>query len=161
MDVGEPIIAAFEPVGQLLVVDAQQVKHGRVEIVYVDRVFNHVVTEIIRGAEDQPRLDAAPGHPEGKTARMMVPPEVVLANLALRISGSPEFPAPDDEGVVEQTARFEVLHQRSAGLVGVLRLVLDAFRQTAVVVPVTMTKLNETDAPLGEAAGQETIVGIG
>ena len=29
------------------------------------------------------------------------------------------------------------------------------------MIPVTMTKLNETDAALGEAPGQETVVGEG
>src|SRR5204863_2754789 len=64
VDVSEPIIAAFEPIGQLLVVDAQQVEQGRVEVVHVDRVFHHVVAEVIGATEHEPRFSAAASHPE-------------------------------------------------------------------------------------------------
>ena len=91
----------------------------------------------------------------------MVATEVRLRDLALRIGGPPEFPAPDHQRVVEQAARLQVFHQRGAGFVGVLRLSFDALRQAAVMVPVAMTKLDEADAALSEAAGQETVVGVG
>src|SRR5438045_4025488 len=114
MDIGEAIVAAFEPVSELLVVHAEEVQDGCVEIVHVGRVLHDVVTEVIGGTEDQPRFDAAARHPKGETARMMIASEVILADLALGIGGPAEFTAPDDERVVEQAAGFEILHQSGA-----------------------------------------------
>ena len=141
-------------------VDAQQMKHRCVEVMHVHRVLHHVVAEVIGRAEHKPRPDAAASHPDREAARMMVATEVPLTDLALRISGPSEFPAPDHQRVVEQAAGLQVFHQRGAGFVGVLGLSFDALRQAAVMVPVAMAKLNEADAALGEAAGQETIVGV-
>jgi len=84
-----------------------------------------------------------------------------LVNLALRITGASEFAAPDHQGIVEHAALLEVLDQRGAGLVGLAGLDSDAGRQTAVLVPTLMVKLDETDAVLGQAAGQKTIGGVG
>src|SRR6266849_6705716 len=130
------------------------------EVMHVHRVRYHVVAEVIRRAEDKPRFNTAAGHPDREAARMMVAAEVILSDFALRIGGPSKFPAPDHQRVVEQAAGFEVFNEGGAGFVGVLRLSLDALGQTAVMVPVAMAKLNETDPALGEAAGQETIVRV-
>src|SRR5947208_11581371 len=119
------------------------------------------IATLIRGAEHQPRFNAAAGHPDRKAARMMVPAEVLLPDLPLRVRGSSELPAPDHQRVVEHTAGFEILHQRGAGLIGVPGLSLDAFGQAPMVVPVAMAELNKADAALGQAPGQETVVGKG
>ena len=134
-------------------------EHGGVKVVHVDRVFNHIVTEIVGGAEHQARFHAAAGHPDRETARMMVPAEIVLPYLALRIGGPSKLTAPDNQCVIEQAAGFEVFDQGGAGLVGVPGLSFDALGQAAVVVPVTVAQLDEADAPLGQTASQETIVG--
>src|SRR6476661_6557103 len=47
LDVGQSEITALESIGQLLVIDAQQLQHGRVQIVDVDRVLDHVVAEVV------------------------------------------------------------------------------------------------------------------
>src|SRR6266498_3397178 len=43
----ESIISSLESIGQLLVIDPQQVKHGRMEVMHVHRVRQHVVAEVI------------------------------------------------------------------------------------------------------------------
>src|SRR5204863_8406873 len=83
MDIGEAIVAPFESIGQSFVVDAKQVKHGRVEIMHIDRVVHHVIAEVIRCAEHQTRSDTAAGHPDREATRMMVAAEVVLSDLPL------------------------------------------------------------------------------
>ena len=47
LDVGQAEVAALELVRQLLVVDAEQVQHRRVQVVDVDRVLGHVVAEFV------------------------------------------------------------------------------------------------------------------
>ena len=43
VDVGESVVPSLKSVGESLVVDAQQVKNGRMEIMYVNAVFGDVV----------------------------------------------------------------------------------------------------------------------
>src|SRR5262249_2756050 len=45
MDVGEAVIAALEAEGEALVVDSEQVQHGRVQVMHVDAVLDDVVPE--------------------------------------------------------------------------------------------------------------------
>src|SRR5690349_10213884 len=65
VDVREAEAPPLEAEGQALVVDAEEVEEGRLEVVDVDRVLGHVHGEVIRGAVGDARLDAAAGHPEG------------------------------------------------------------------------------------------------
>ena len=54
MNVGQSEIAALEFVGQLRVVQAHQVKDGRVQIVDLNRIFDDVVAEIVSLADRDP-----------------------------------------------------------------------------------------------------------
>ena len=47
VDVGEAEVAARVAVGQLLVVDAEQMQNGRVQVVDVDAVFDGVHAELV------------------------------------------------------------------------------------------------------------------
>ena len=47
MHIGQAEMAALEFEGEFFVVDAEAVKHGRVEIVDVNRIFHLVVEEIL------------------------------------------------------------------------------------------------------------------
>src|SRR5262245_26140401 len=91
---------------------------------------------------------------------MMVAAEVIFFDFALGICGAPKLAAPDHQRVVEETALFEVLDQRGAGLVGGFGLCLDPIRQAAVMVPVAMTKLNEAHAALSQSSSEQAIVRI-
>src|SRR6185503_4646299 len=92
-------------------------------------------------------------------APVMVAAVILLLDLSLAVNGAPKFAAPDDKGVFEQSARFQVLHQRGARLVGVLALFADALGQVVVLVPAAMIKLDEPGAALGHATRQQTVVG--
>ena len=60
MHVREAKVAALVAIRQSFVIDTQQVKHGRVHVVDVYRVFDDVVTEIVRLSKGDAGLDAAP-----------------------------------------------------------------------------------------------------
>ena len=46
-DVGQAEVAALKTVGQFLVIEAQQMQHGRVEIVDMHLVLGRIETELI------------------------------------------------------------------------------------------------------------------
>jgi hypothetical protein len=66
--------------------------------------------------------------------------------LALARDAAAELAAPDDEGVLEQSATFEILDERGAGLVGVATTRGAPGGEATVMIPVGMEELHEADA---------------
>ena len=64
MHVSQAELPTLETIRELLVVDAEQVQHGRLPVVDVDRIAHDVIAELIRLAENRAGLNAAAGHPE-------------------------------------------------------------------------------------------------
>ena len=75
-------------------IDAQQSKHGRVEVTHVHRVLHHVVAEIVSFSVDDPGFSAPACQPYREATRMMIPSVVFLGKAALAVYGAPEFAAP-------------------------------------------------------------------
>ena len=105
VDVGEAEVAALEAVGQFLVVDAEQMEHGRVEIVDRDDVLDGVITEIIRRAVADAAFDPAAGHPHGKAFDVVIAAKKRTV-FALRHGRAAELAAPEDQRVAEHAAIF-------------------------------------------------------
>lgn len=57
-------VASLELEREFFMVDAEAVKDGRVQVVYVDRIPHDVVTEFIGFAEDGAGPDPAAGEPD-------------------------------------------------------------------------------------------------
>ena len=53
LDAGQPLVEALVAVGEPLVVEAQQVQHGGVEVADVDGVLDDVVGELVGLAVDR------------------------------------------------------------------------------------------------------------
>src|SRR5262245_17192155 len=70
--VGQAEVAALEAVGQLRVVEAQEVKDRRVQVVDVYLVLDNVEAQLVRGADGLAPLDPAPGQPHGEGVRVVV-----------------------------------------------------------------------------------------
>src|SRR5882762_4499811 len=104
INIRQPVIAAAVTVGQLLMVDAQEMKNRCVEVVHVDFVLDRVPAELIRRAVDDAAPDAAAGQPHGETEWMMFAPV-----RPFRGRRATEFTAPDHQSFAQQTARFQVL----------------------------------------------------
>lgn len=94
-DVGEAEMASVVEVGEALVIDAEQVEEGGMEVVDAGAVADGFVADFIRFAMGCSAFDASPGHPGEEPVGIMV-----ASAVALRDGHSPEFPAPDDEGAV-------------------------------------------------------------
>ena len=121
---------------QFLVVDAQKMKDGGIEIPYVDGILGDVVAEVIGFAMDHASLDPAAGQPEGETAGMVVSPVGGAGQFALAIDRATEFAAPNHQGVLEQTLLLKVLDESRCRLVEVTALVGQVLGQIVVLTTV-------------------------
>src|SRR6185295_1051072 len=97
--VGKSEIATLKANRQLLVVDAQQVKHRGVQIVYMDFVRHGVIPEIICCSMSNAAPDAAACHPDREGADVMIATRRTLVDLAH--GGAPKFTAPNDQRIVQ------------------------------------------------------------
>ena len=118
-DAGEFLIEAAVGVGEAMMVEAELVEHGGVEVADVVRILGNLPTEIVGRADGMAALDAGSGHPDGEAAAMMVAAGHGRTEFALRVNGAAELTAPDDERVFQQAALFEIEDERGGGLVGV------------------------------------------
>ena len=96
VDVGETEVSSLEAVGELFVVEAEEVEEGGVEVVDVDFAVDHSEAEFVALAVDVPLLEAGAGHPHCEGFDVVVAADgfAVFAHW-----GAAEFSAPDDEGV--------------------------------------------------------------
>src|SRR2546423_139921 len=76
--VGEAEIAAAVVVSELLVIEAQEVEDGRVEVVYMHAVSDRVIADFVGGSVDEAGFDAAAGHPDGVSVGIVVAAVLVL-----------------------------------------------------------------------------------
>src|SRR4029079_12785527 len=111
--IGETILPSLKTVGEPFVIQTKSVKNGRLQVMNVHRIFNDVEREIVRFSVGDSWFDPATGHPDRKSATMMIAPVVVFGEATLAINGPTELPAPHDQSVIEQTTQFEIGHQGS------------------------------------------------
>src|SRR5688572_4415363 len=83
LDAGQALVEAEVAHRESLVVEAEYLEHGRVEVADVDGVLDDVVAEVVRLAVDGAALEAAAGHPHGEAARVVVAAVVLLRQAAL------------------------------------------------------------------------------
>ncbi len=161
VDAGESLVEALEGEGEAVVVDAELVEDGGVEVADADFVFGDVVGVVVGFAVGDAAFDASAGHPGGEAFGVVVAAVVVTGESALAVGGASEFSGEDDEGVIEHAALFEVVDEAGAGLVDVVGLAAHFIGEVDVVVPATVEELDEADAALGHAAGEEAVAGEG
>ena len=147
-------------IGEALVIDAHEVQDGGVQVVHVHGILGDVVAEFVGLAVTGTGFDAAAGHPHGEATRMVVAAGFGAVPLALARDAAAELAAPDDEGVLEQSATFEILDERGAGLVGVATTRGAPGGEAAVMIPVRMEELHEADAALDQATREDAVGGV-
>ena len=81
----------------------------------------------------------------------------MIAAAALSHRRAAEFASPQEERVVEQAALLQILDQRRARLVHVLRRHRHVLLDVAVMIPRAMIKLNHPHTALGEPPGHEAV----
>src|SRR5439155_22335521 len=102
-----PAVDAVVAEGQALVVDAKDMQDRGVQVVAVSLAAGALVAELVAFSMADAALDAGAGQPRDKSAAVMV-----AAGGALRKRHAPKLGRPDDQGVLEQAAFFQVRKQR-------------------------------------------------
>src|SRR5581483_1447665 len=88
----QPKVSARVAVGELLVIDTQQIENGRVQIVDGDTILDGFESELIGAAVYQAALGATARQPHGIAVR------IVIAAIAIFGNRCPaEFSSPHDE----------------------------------------------------------------
>lgn len=155
MHVGEAEVASGVAVSEALMVDAELVQEGGVEVVDFDGVLDGVFADVVGLTMNVTGFEAAASDPDGE-AVAMVPATV----FALASGGAAELGGPQYEGVVQHAALFEIGDEGGGGLIDVVGEVGVLFH-VAVRVPVGagagVDEFDETDAALGETAGDEAL----
>ena len=108
MDIREAAVKAVVPHGQSLMVDAQQVQHGGIDVVNLRGIFpvERFIPPLVALAMGDSALNAASSEPVGKDIRVVIPP---LARLAAR--HATELGGPVYNRVLKQAALLKILNQ--------------------------------------------------
>ena len=86
---------------------------------------------------------------------------MVVAAIPLGHRCAPELASPDNKGLLEHAALFQILHEGGGSPVHFLRLHHYVRFDAAMVVPVAVIELDKAHAAFGQAAGEKTIGGEG
>src|SRR5678815_1418391 len=98
-------------------------QNGCLEVVNVDGMAGDVDAEVVGFAEGEAWLDAAAGEPAGESVWVMIAaPAWPVIEVALDERGASELTPPDDQGIIEQAALFEVSDEAGGWLIGVAAL---------------------------------------
>ena len=101
----QPVVATLETVGQALVIDAEKVQNGGLEVVDVNRIDDGIEAEVVGGAVGDAGLDAAAGQEEGERERVMVAAKKLAGGgTAFAEGGAAELAAPDHQRLIEHAA---------------------------------------------------------
>ena len=146
-----PFVPSVVQIRQPLVIHADEMEDGRVNVVNVRPIFNCAQPDLIGLANDGAGFDGAAGHPNSEALR------IVIAAFAFFIEGSAaKFAGPDHQRAVQQTAGFKVGQQRPDWFVGglaelgVIVFQIDVGIPPAVAAGVT---LHEPDSAFDEPPG--------
>ena len=159
MNIGEPEVTANLVKGRSRVVHAEQVQHGRVQVVNVDFAFDHAVAQVIGLAVREVAFHAAASHPGTEALGQMFATVLVdrsRANQVLAPRSTAELAAPQHERVVEQPALLQVLEQPHDGLIGLLAEPRQVAANVTMMVPAVHRDLHEPDARRAQLSPQQT-----
>ena len=155
MHVGESEVAPRVTVGELTVVDAEEVQHRRVQVVHVHPALDRMVAVLVGGPVRDPAAHAAARHPDGERPRMVVASRLLPEEL--RVGGAAEFAGEDDERRFEETAGLEVGEEgadRPVHRAGVLAVV---GHELVVLIPAPLHDLDEPHAPFEQPPRREAV----
>ena len=111
MNVGQAEVAPLKAERELFVIESQLVQNRGVQVVNVDLLIDHFVSEIIGLPVSHAGTKATACGPHREGIDVMVPSaHFVVTRFAHRRSS--EFPAPNHDRIVEETALFQIQNER-------------------------------------------------
>ena len=120
-DVSEAVVAAEIAPGEVFVIEAEKVQDGGVEIVEMDSASDGAVAEFVGLAVHETSFDSAAGHPGAEAAWLVLAAVFFDGGGAAEVlapGGAAKLATPDDEGLIEQAARLQIMDQSGAWLIG-------------------------------------------
>ena len=165
MNIGQTAFNAIVVKTEAFVIQSQQVKNGRVNIVNRDRVFHGLESEVVGGAMGIGFFDSSAGQPDRESFGVMVP----TAGALLKGWHPAKLGAPHNQRVIQQAALLEILEQRGSRLIENRPVNRVLFLQLFVAVPVAgpfaagligaVEQLDKPYAIFNQPPGQDTIPG--
>src|SRR5688500_403512 len=131
MDVGQAPIDAVVPESEFRAIDSEKVQDGSVDGVAVRRRAGVLVGPFIAFAKANSASNASARKPIRKSNRVMI---ATFTPLAAR--HTPELRCPKHNGILEQTAGFEVLDERRRWFIHARAHVQVVSGQIFVAIPV-------------------------
>src|SRR2546423_4612692 len=132
MHISQAAVDAVMIKTESLMVEAEQMQDGGVQIVNAGDIFHGFVSKVIRRSVTEAFLNTGAREPNSKAVRI-----VIAAIRAFLESGhAPKIGHPDHQSMLEQSARFHIFEQRGARLVENGRMDAVLLFQSLVAVPI-------------------------
>ncbi len=109
------------------------------QVVDGDYILDRRISELIGGSVIQATLDGTAAEPDREALVVMV-----AARTTLRHGRAAELTGPDDQRIIPQPTRLQVLDERRTRTIDLLGLQLHAVLDAAMMVPVLVIQLNES-----------------
>src|SRR6266567_789627 len=153
------LIEPLELVSELVVIDAETVQDGGIEVAHMYGILDDVIAIVVCLAIGDSGPYAAARHPRGKATRMMIAAVVFRRQPALAVNGAAEFAGPDDECVVEQATPFQIGDERITTTIGFATDNGQHSRNVIVNIPSALVDLREAHSAFGHAPREQAVIG--
>src|SRR5262249_44996650 len=101
-EIGQPFIAAVVQIGQLHLIQSEQIQDRRVKIARMVAFADGLVSDLIGLTDDLASFDAAARHPHCEGGRVVIAALAVFGDRR-----APELGSPNDQGRIQHPAPFQ------------------------------------------------------
>src|SRR6185436_17870486 len=160
----EPLVEPLVGIAEMLGIEPKQVQDGGLQVVDAGLVLGDEIAQLISLAVGGSLFDAAASEPDAEAVGVMVAAEELAAAALFVERSAAKLSTPDDERAIEQAALLQILEQGGDRSVDEFHLARQPLNDVgidanAVEIPAPVVKLHVADPLLGEAAGQQAVVG--
>ena len=127
------------------------------QVVNMDRIFSHVIAEIIRLSVTETGFDAPSSHEHREATRVMISSCLGTLEVALPRDSSTKFTTPNDQRILEESPLFQVMKQTCGRLVHIPTAVRALGGELLVMVPIGVEKLNEANPPFRQTSCEDAV----
>ena len=167
MNVGESSLDSVVIVGESFVIDAEEVQDGGVVVVPMDGFVDGFPADFVGCSPVESGFESTAGHPDGESVHIMISTGSDDEFAGLSEGCASEFCGTENEGIVKQSAFFEVVEEGCDGLIKSKGFAGVIFVDVFVTIPIDAwgaegaagEELDEADALFEESASEEAASG--
>src|SRR6266516_2991649 len=117
VDIGKAHVAAAEAIGQPGVIQAEEMKDSRMQVMHVDLVLDGEVAVLVGLPVPDASLDSSAGQPHRETERVVIAADFldIAAIRQLRRGRPAEFASPENQSLVQQPSGPQSLRRAAIG----------------------------------------------